>query len=100
MTDQSTIASPEEQLEQENKLIAQRREKLKDIRTLSNAYPNSFRRDSYAENLQSQYGEESKEALEQLGKKVSVAGRVMLNRGAFIVLQLSLIHISEPTRPS
>ncbi len=71
----------------ENRLIAERREKLAVLRQSGNAFPNTFRRDSYAEDLQQAHGDKSKEELEEAGVRVSVAGRVMLNRGAFMVLQ-------------
>ena len=71
----------------ENRLIAERREKLAVLRQEGNAFPNTFRRDSYAEDLQQAHGDKSKEELEEAGIRVSVAGRVMLNRGAFMVLQ-------------
>lgn len=71
----------------ENRLIAERREKLSALREQGQAFPNTFRRDSYAEDLQAEHGEKSKEELEAAGIKVSIAGRVMLNRGAFMVIQ-------------
>ncbi|HEY3698707.1 MAG TPA: amino acid--tRNA ligase-related protein, partial [Spongiibacteraceae bacterium] len=71
----------------ENKLIAERRAKLHAIRQQRNAFPNSFRRDSYAENLQKEFGEKSKEELEALHHKAKVAGRIMAMRGPFLVLQ-------------
>ena len=39
------------QKQDENRLIAERREKLNGLREEGNAYPNSFRRDSYAQDL-------------------------------------------------
>ncbi|WP_415895085.1 lysine--tRNA ligase [Neptuniibacter sp. PT34_22] len=75
------------QKQDENRLIAERREKLSALRDEGNAFPNNFRRDSYAEDLQAQYGDKSKEELAEAGIKVSIAGRVMLNRGAFGVIQ-------------
>jgi lysyl-tRNA synthetase class 2 len=71
----------------ENRLIAERREKLAALREVGNAFPNKFRRDSYAQDLQDAYAEKSKEELEAANIRVSIAGRVMLNRGAFMVLQ-------------
>ncbi|WP_461481437.1 lysine--tRNA ligase [Porticoccus sp.] len=76
----------------ENKLIAERRAKLGVIRQQAeadggSAFPNDFRRQHLASDLQLQYGEQSKEALEELQLQVSVAGRVIRNRGAFMVLQ-------------
>ena len=75
------------QKQDDNRLIAERREKLAALREEGKAFPNSFRRDSYAADLQEQYGEKTKEELAEAGIKVSIAGRVMLNRGAFGVIQ-------------
>ena len=71
----------------ENKLIAQRKEKLNAIRAQRNAFPNDFRRDSLAAELDSLYHEKSREELEVLAKKVVVAGRVIRMRGPFLVIQ-------------
>lgn len=71
----------------ENKLIAERRTKLAAIREKGNAFPNDFRREHSAELLQREHGEKTKEELEVLGYKASVAGRVMAKRGPFMVLQ-------------
>ncbi|HWV11562.1 MAG TPA: amino acid--tRNA ligase-related protein, partial [Pseudomonas sp.] len=73
--------------QEENKLIAQRKEKLAAVREQGNAFPNDFRRDSYCADLQKQYVDKTKEELEAAGIKVKMAGRIMLNRGAFMVLQ-------------
>lgn len=74
-------------IQDDNRLIAERREKLNALREEGNAYPNSFRRDAYAQDLQDQYGDKTKEELEEAAITVSIAGRVMLNRGAFGVVQ-------------
>lgn len=79
--------SDNSQPQDENRLIAERREKLNARREEGNAFPNSFRRDSYAQDLQEEYGDKTKEELAEAGIKVSIAGRVMLNRGAFGVIQ-------------
>ncbi|MDX9873477.1 MAG: lysine--tRNA ligase [Spongiibacteraceae bacterium] len=71
----------------ENKLIAERRAKLAAIRQQRNAFPNTFRRDSYAEALQRELGDKSKEELEALNRPARVAGRIMAMRGPFLVLQ-------------
>jgi len=70
----------------ENKLIAQRREKLQEIRQKRSAFPNDFRRSAYARNLHDEFDEQSKEEIEAIAKVVSVAGRVIRIRGPFIVL--------------
>ncbi|AYC32015.1 lysine--tRNA ligase [Pseudomonas cavernae] len=73
--------------QEENKLIAQRKEKLAAVREQGNAFPNDFRRDSYCADLQKQYVDKSKEELEAAAIPVKVAGRIVLNRGAFMVIQ-------------
>ncbi|TVP91625.1 MAG: lysine--tRNA ligase [Pseudomonadaceae bacterium] len=85
MTDQQQ--DPQAQHEEENRLIALRKEKLAAERAKGGAFPNHFRRDSYCEDLQRQYAEHSKEALAETPTEVRVAGRIMLNRGAFMVIQ-------------
>jgi lysyl-tRNA synthetase class 2 len=82
-----TIKTMTDQPKDENKLIAQRREKLAAIRENGIAFPNHFRRDVLAAELQDRLGEKSKEELETLGQRASVAGRVMARRGPFIVIQ-------------
>jgi lysyl-tRNA synthetase class 2 len=67
-------------LEDENKLIAQRREKLAVLRENGTAYPNDFRRDSLAAGLHELYVDKSTEELEQMQVRVSVAGRMMAKR--------------------
>jgi lysyl-tRNA synthetase class 2 len=71
----------------ENKLIVQRREKLASLRANGPAYPNDFRRSALAAELQAALGAKSKEELEALGQRASVAGRIMARRGPFVVLQ-------------
>jgi lysyl-tRNA synthetase class 2 len=76
-----------DQQQDENKLIAQRREKLASIRENGIAFPNHFRRDVLAAELQDRLGDKTKEELEQLCQRARVAGRVMARRGPFIVVQ-------------
>lgn len=71
----------------ENHLIAERRAKLTAIREGGNAFPNDFRRDNKAADLQTLYGDKSKEELETLAIHTAVAGRIMAKRGPFLVLQ-------------
>ena len=71
----------------ENKLIAERRSKLADIRAKRNPFPNDFRRTVMADELQREYGECSKEQLEADNKVYSVCGRLIRNRGAFLLIQ-------------
>lgn len=80
----------ENQIQQdENKLVAERRGKLSKLRESckSNGHPNDFRRDDMAGELQSEFGHLDKAALAELGKPVSVAGRVMRRGGPFVGIQ-------------
>jgi lysyl-tRNA synthetase class 2 len=76
-----------DQQQDENRLIAERREKLAAIREQGSAFPNEVKRENKAADLQEAFGDKSKEELESLDHKVSVAGRIMAKRGPFMVLQ-------------
>ncbi len=65
----------------ENKLIAQRREKLSALREQGQAFPNHFRRDHLAADLVVEYEFKSKEELEELSVSACIAGRMMFKRG-------------------
>ncbi|HTR00869.1 MAG TPA: lysine--tRNA ligase [Candidatus Acidoferrum sp.] len=71
----------------ENKLIAQRREKLQTLRDGGIAFPNDFRRDSLAADLHHRYANDSKETLEAANHPAKVAGRLIRMRGPFMVIQ-------------
>jgi len=64
----------------ENQIIAERRAKLAEIRQAGNAFPNTFRRDHLAAELHQQFGEFSKEKLEERSITAKVAGRMVLKR--------------------
>jgi lysyl-tRNA synthetase, class II len=64
----------------ENHVIAERREKLKAIRAQGVAFPNDFKPEHAAAELHAQYGEQDNETLEPANVQVSVAGRMMLKR--------------------
>jgi lysyl-tRNA synthetase, class II len=78
MTD-TTAPQPSQQSD-ENALMAERRAKLHAARKTGNAYPNDFRRDALAGDLQEKFGAASKEDLEGNPTTVKVAGRMMLRR--------------------
>ncbi|KAA0012174.1 lysine--tRNA ligase [Billgrantia pellis] len=76
----------------ENRLIAERRAKLAARReraaeTGGSAFPNDFRRDSLAAELNDELGDKDKAELEALKRRAAVAGRVMRKRGPFLVIQ-------------
>lgn len=69
----------------ENKLIAQRREKLTAIRGHAaefhgSAFPNDFRREHLAAELRAHYGDKTAEEMAETPVRVSVAGRMMAKR--------------------
>lgn len=80
MSEDNNSVNPADEAVDENKLIAQRREKLSAMREQGNAFPNDFRRNTLADECQLAYGDKSAEELEQLDVKVAVAGRLMAKR--------------------
>ncbi len=81
-----------EEILDENKLIAQRREKLAQIRDRGIAFPNDFRRNVVAGELHAKYGEKSPEELESMAVRVKVAGRLMSRR---IMGKASFVHVQD-----
>jgi lysyl-tRNA synthetase class 2 len=76
MTQENQSATPQD----ENQIIAERRTKLTELRQAGNAFPNTFRRDDLAAKLHQQFGEFSKEKLEESPTTATVAGRMVLKR--------------------
>lgn len=64
----------------ENRLIAERRAKLSELRRQQNAFPNDFRRADMAGDLNRRYEAWDKEKLAAEAVTVSLAGRVMAKR--------------------
>lgn len=77
----------EELHEEENRLIALRKAKLAAQRAKGNAFPNDFRPEHACADIQRDYADASKDELEEKQIPVKIAGRIMLNRGPFMVLQ-------------
>jgi lysyl-tRNA synthetase class 2 len=73
-------APPPPEPADENKLIAERRAKLSGVRAQGGAFPNDFRRDTLAAQVQVGFGEKSAEWLESNPTPVHVAGRMMFKR--------------------
>ncbi|HSM68516.1 MAG TPA: lysine--tRNA ligase, partial [Xanthomonadales bacterium] len=75
----------------ENKLIAERREKLQALKDQGQAFPNDFRVSASAAALAEKYGELDAAALEAVEDRVALAGRMMAKRVmgkiAFVRLQ-------------
>jgi len=81
-----------EQILDENKLIAQRREKLRALRENGIAFPNDFRRDVMSGELVAEYGDRPADELDALGLRVKVAGRLMSRR---IMGKASFCHLQD-----
>ncbi|MDH5299997.1 MAG: lysine--tRNA ligase [Gammaproteobacteria bacterium] len=64
----------------ENTIIAQRREKLAQVRNEGIAFPNDFRRNVTAGELLVEYQNHTKEQLETTPVRVTIAGRMMTRR--------------------
>ena len=64
-----------------NKIIEERRAKLKALREQGVAFPNDFVREHHAGDLAARYAATEREALDKLAVTVSAAGRIMLKRG-------------------
>jgi len=81
----------DEKKQDEGKLIAERRGKLNALREQGNAYPNDFRRNAIADELQQTFAEHDDETLREENVNVAVVGRMMVKRvmgkASFIKLQ-------------
>ena len=75
----------------ENKLIAERRRKLAELRDAGEAFPNDFRRNATADELQQTFADHDDATLREESVAVAVAGRMMAKRvmgkASFIKLQ-------------
>jgi len=78
----------------ENKLIAERREKLNALRTHGNAFPNDFRPDAFAGDLQARFEGQDAAAIEGAACRVRVAGRLLAKR---IMGKASFVQIQDMT---
>jgi lysyl-tRNA synthetase class 2 len=79
------VSAPDENNQDENKLITERRAKLAAHREQAKvggqpAFPNDFRRDVLATLLLAEYGEKPPEWFDANPVKVHVAGRMMFQR--------------------
>lgn len=76
MSDNNTLPPAQD----ENKLIAERREKLKAIRSQGIAFPNDFKPSDHAGKLHAAHGEKDGEALAAEAVSAKISGRMMLKR--------------------
>src|SRR6516162_7972664 len=92
--DQGSGAGGSEDGGDENKLIAERRTKLVELRKAGEAFPNDFRRDALAGQLHASFGERSAEWLEANPTRVQVGGRLLLRR---VMGKASFLKIGDRT---
>jgi len=94
MSNQPQNPEIEQPVEDVNELIKQRHSKLDLIKQSGkNPYPNQFKRNHYAQDLQDSYKDQDKETLANNDKVVvNVAGRIMLKR---VMGKASFITIAD-----
>jgi lysyl-tRNA synthetase class 2 len=66
--------------QEENRLVAERRRKLDELRGQGVPYPNDFRKNALADELHGSYGEWTNTRFEEEEVRVAVAGRMMAKR--------------------
>lgn len=81
-----------ENQQDEQEQIVQRRSKLSALRENGIAFPTDFRRNVVSGELLAEYGEKTKEELEEQSVRVKVAGRIMTRR---IMGKASFCHIQD-----
>jgi lysyl-tRNA synthetase class 2 len=92
-----TDSAEGQKLVDENKLIAERREKLKALRRRGVAFPNDFAIDAFAGDLQTEYADSSQwtaSAIERAARRVRIAGRMRAKR---IMGKASFAQIQDMT---
>ena len=89
MSDQESSKSTNK----ENSLIAERRSKLKRLREKRNAFPNDFRRTANANWLHAEYESFTKQDLASKSSEYSVSGRLIRDRGSFLLLKDGVSYI-------
>jgi len=86
----TTTATPQD----ENKLIAERREKLRALRAQGIAFPNDFAPDAFAGDLVTDFDGKTAEEVEAAARRVKVSGRMMSKRDTG---KLAFVHIQDMT---
>jgi lysyl-tRNA synthetase, class II len=89
MSDQQ---QPQDEIQDVNKLIAERKHKLAALREDGFMFPNDFRRDSISSDVIAKYDQLSKEQLEAQKITVSLGGRIMTRR---IMGKASFVTIAD-----
>lgn len=79
-------------MNEDNKLITERRSKLATLRESGNPFVNDFQPQDLAKDISASYGSVSKEELDEKTLEVSIAGRIMLKR---VMGKASFAHIQD-----
>jgi len=88
----TAAAGSDESRLDENKLIAERREKLRVLRTRGTAFPNDFAPDGFAGDLHDEFEGRTTEEVAAAGRRVKIAGRMMSRRDTG---KLAFVHIQD-----
>jgi lysyl-tRNA synthetase class 2 len=94
MHDWESEMTDDNQPQDENKLIAERRDKLRALRGQGIAFPNDFRPDAFAGDLQCEFDGKDATMVEAAARHVKVAGRMLLKRGQG---KVSFVQIQDMT---
>jgi lysyl-tRNA synthetase class 2 len=78
----------------ENRLIAERREKLRALREESNAYPNDFRPTCNAATLHQRFADDDTETLAEVKETFALAGRMLAKR---VMGKIAFVKIQDGT---
>jgi lysyl-tRNA synthetase class 2 len=81
-----------QQILDENEQIAQRKEKLLNLREQDKAYPNDFRPDTIAAQIHKLYANKDHDALQAEAHQVKIAGRIMTRR---VMGKASFVHVQD-----
>jgi len=93
MSDQDkSVRAEQETVQDEEKLVAERRAKLTALRERGAPFPNDFRRNVIAGELHAEYGGKDNESLEANPVRVRVAGRMM---GMRVMGKASFCHLQD-----
>lgn len=87
-----TNSGADDRATDENRLVAERRAKLDALREAGSAYPNDFRPDTSAAELHQRFGDLDNEALEAVGERFAVAGRLMAKR---VMGKVSFVQLQD-----
>ena len=80
--------------QEENRLIAERREKLHALKAENMAYPNDFRPNTNAEVLQRRFAEDDTETLAEVDEVFALAGRMLAKR---VMGKIAFVRLQDGT---